>query len=393
MSNSLPAYSLIDGAGALQQFYEQHKNVSWIGFDTEFVGEKRYTTRLCLIQVISEHGLYLIDPIQLDGALGPFLKLISDPAILKITHAGDNDYRLLYNLYGTLPANLFDTQIAAGFVGYSYPVSFRKLVEGETGQHLKKGYAVTDWEARPFDQKQVRYALDDVLPLPTLWKNLSQKLDDRNRAHWAAEEFSQLEKESYYYRDPHHDAIKSNLMRNLNRKEKAFLLRLFAWRNETAKRRDHSKEMVLPAKYISHIVRGISSGGNALKQNRRVPDKLAQKYGKTFEDLYHQPITAEEEGVLARIPKESDTPAEEEVLMELLYQVIRYRCLQEDISINMVVPRNILKAIRSGEETAKEAIGESWRREMLGAYFMDWLATANTIDLRLMDDHIELWPE
>lgn len=393
MSNSLPAYSLIDGAGALQQFYEQHKNVSWIGFDTEFVGEKRYTTRLCLIQVISEHGLYLIDPIQLDGALGPFLKLISDPAILKITHAGDNDYRLLYNLYGTLPANLFDTQIAAGFVGYSYPVSFRKLVEGETGQHLKKGYAVTDWEARPFDQKQVRYALDDVLPLPTLWKNLSQKLDGRNRAHWAAEEFSQLEKESYYYRDPHHDAIKSNLMRNLNRKEKAFLLRLFAWRNETAKRRDHSKEMVLPAKYISHIVRGISSGGNALKQNRRVPDKLAQKYGKTFEDLYHQPITAEEEGVLARIPKESDTPAEEEVLMELLYQVIRYRCLQEDISINMVVPRNILKAIRSGEETAKEAIGESWRREMLGAYFMDWLATANTIDLRLMDDHIELWPD
>lgn len=392
MSHSLPPYSLIETTEALEAFYHAHKDLEWMGFDTEFVGEKRFRTTLCLIQTISEKGLFLIDSIKLKDDLGPFLTLIQDAGIEKITHAGDNDYRLLYNLYGILPKNIFDTQIAAGFAGYNYPTSFRKLVEGETGRHLKKGYAVADWEKRPFDDKALKYALDDVLPLPELHKALRKKLEKRKRSHWAAEEFAQLEKEAYYYKDPHHDALNSNLMRSLKKKDRIFLLRLFAWRNATAERRDHSKEMVLPSKYISHIVRGISSGANALKQNRRIPDKLAKKYGDEFEKLYRKEATDEELEVLKRLPYESDTTPEEDVLMELLYHVIKYRCIQEEISINMVVPRQILKAIRSGEETARDAVGDGWRNEMLGAYFTEWLATATEMDVRLHDDRIELWP-
>lgn len=392
MPDNLPSYTLIETPQALQAFYEAHRELPWMGFDTEFVGEKRFVTALCLIQTISDQGLYLIDPIRLKGEIGPFLKLIEDERIVKITHAGDNDYRLLYNLYGILPRNVFDTQVVAGFVGYSYPTSFARLVEGETGRHLKKGYAVTDWEARPLGSKQLGYALDDVLPLPDLWSKLKAKLEKRGRTHWAAEELKQLENEDAYYRDPHHDALNSKLMYSLKKKDKVFLLRLYAWRNATAERRDHSKEMVLPAKYISHIVRGISSGANALKENRRIPDKTAKRYGDEFEQLYKAPVTPEEEEILKRLPSESDSNPEEDVLMELLYHVIKYRCLKEDISINMVVPRNILKAIRSGEETAREAVGGGWREEMLGAYFIDWLATAKDMEVRLMEDRIELWP-
>ena len=348
MSHRLPPYTLIETPEALEDFYQAHKDLAWMGFDTEFVGEKRFRTALCLIQTISDKGLYLIDSIRLKDDLGPFLKLIEAERIEKITHAGDNDYRLLYNLYGTLPRNVFDTQIAAGFAGYNYPTSFRKLVEGETGQHLKKGYAVADWEKRPFDTKALKYALDDVIPLPELHKSLQRKLEKRGRAHWAAEEFALLEKDSYYYKDPHHDALNSNIMRSLKKKDRIFLLRLFAWRNATAERRDHSKEMVLPAKYISHIVRGIASGANALRQNRRIPDKLAKKYGNEFEKLYNKETTPAELEILKRVPSDSDTTPEEDVLMELLYHVIKYRCIQEEISINMVVPRQILKAIRSG---------------------------------------------
>lgn len=385
-------YTLIERKEDLEAFYEDHKGLSWLGFDTEFVGEKRYATRLCLIQTVSEKGLYLIDPIVLNEELQPFLRLIEHPGIEKITHAGDNDYRLLYNLYGTLPRNVFDTQIVGGFVGYKYPTSFRKLVEGELSKRLKKGYAVADWEARPLREKPIRYALDDVIPLPGLWRSLKQKLEERGRTHWAAEELERLEKEAFYYKDPHHEALNSNLMRNLNTKEKAFLLRLYAWRNKTAERRDHSKEMVLASKYIGHIVRGIPSGANALQQNRRIPNKMAKKYGEEFEKLYKKEITAEERAILARIPSEADISPKEEVLMELLYHVIKYRCLEEDISINMVVPRHILKSIRNDEETAKEAIGDGWRKEMLGEYFIEWLATAKEMDVRLEEDKIVLKP-
>lgn len=386
-------YTLIETPEALNQFYEDHKNLEWLGFDTEFIGEKRYTTRLCLIQTVSEKGLYLIDPIRLKDRLGPFLWLIEDERIEKITHAGDNDYRLLYNLYGTLPRNVFDTQVVGGFVGYKYPTSFRKLVEGELGKRLKKGYAVADWEARPLESKPIKYALDDVIPLPGLWRSLKEKLAQRNRTHWAEEELKGLERESSYYKDPHHDALNSNLMLNLNTKEKAFLLRLYAWRDRLAKKRDHSKEMVLPSKHIGHIVRGIPSGANALQQNRRIPNKLAQKYGKEFEALYKKDVTKAEQEILSRIPSEADISPKEQILMELLYHVIKYRCLEEDISINMVVPRHLLKTIRSGEETAKDAVGEGWRKEMLGEYFIEWLATAKDMNVQLADDKIVLIPK
>jgi ribonuclease D len=347
---------------------------------------------LCLIQTISDKGLYLIDPIHLQERLMPFLKLIEDARIEKITHAGDNDYRLLYNLYGTLPRNVFDTQIVGGFVGYKYPTSFRKLVEGELGKHLKKGYAVADWEARPLKSKPIQYALDDVIPLPGLWRSLKEKLAKRNRTHWAEEELKRLEQEDFYYKDPHHDALNSNLMRNLNTKEQVFLLRLYAWRDELAKRRDHSKEMVLASKYIGHIVRGIPSGANALMQNRRIPDKMAKRFGPEFEQLYNKPITEEEREVLTRVPSDADIAPKEQILMELLYHVIKYRCLEEDISINMVVPRNLLKTIRSGEETATEAVGNGWRKEMLGTYFIQWLATAKEMKVQLEEDRIVLVP-
>jgi len=182
-------YTLIETPDALDQFYEEHKNLDWLGFDTEFVGEKRYTTRLCLIQTISDKGLYLIDPIRLQERLGPFLRLIEDARIEKITHAGDNDYRLLYNLYGILPRNVFDTQVVGGFVGYKYPTSFRKLVEGELGKRLKKGYAVADWEARPLKNKPIKYALDDVIPLPGLWRSLKEKLKELLKQNQSGKEY------------------------------------------------------------------------------------------------------------------------------------------------------------------------------------------------------------
>ncbi|MCB0588513.1 MAG: HRDC domain-containing protein, partial [Phaeodactylibacter sp.] len=333
-----------------------------------------------------------IDPIRL-GRLDPFLDLIADQKVTKITHAGDNDYRLLNNLFGIVPRNVFDTQIAAGFVGYKYPVSFRKLVEGELGVHLKKGYAVTDWEGRPFQEKQLRYALNDVLFLPELWQQLGKKLEEQKRPHWAEEEFKLLEKEAYYYKDPNDEALKSNLMRSLKTREKIFLLRLFAWRRKVAEQRDHSKEMVMPAKYIGHIVRSISSGREALKHNRRIPGKLAEKYGATFEELYRRPASPEEREILQRLPSEQDEDPKEQIIMEMLYQVIKYKCLEEDISINMVVPRGELKKIRADEDDALELLAGGWRQEMLGAYFLDWLSNANRMKVDLLDEKIVIHPE
>jgi ribonuclease D len=391
MTQRTPAYTLIDNAQALESFYESHREVSWMAFDTEFVGEKRYITSLCLIQVYSEKGMYLIDPLQLKN-MDPFLRLIADPAITKITHAGENDYRLLNELYGTLPRNIFDTQVAAAFIGYKYPVSFRKLVESELNKFLKKGFAVADWESRPLTHKHIQYAIDDVKPLPALWKSLSEKLEAKGRLHWAQEEFSLWEKEHYYEKDPYGEALNNNMMRSLKEREQVFLIRLLEWRRQVAQSRNHSKEMVLPAKYLSHIIRGIPSGPEALKHNRRVPDKLVDRFGETFAKLYDQAITPEERAVLQRLPTEEEEDPREEIAVEMLYLAIRYKCLQEDISVHVALPRNAIRKIRAKDENALVLLETGWRREFLGSYFLEWLASATELEMQLEPDRIILLP-
>ena len=207
-------YTLIETAGALKAFCTENQTAEWLAVDTEFIGERRFDVLLCLIQVASPHGFYLIDPLCVRD-LTPFLSLLENPNILKITHAGENDYRLLNAHFGTIPQNVFDTQVAAGFVGHGYPASYGKLVEKEVGALIDKGYAATDWEARPLKKKQLDYALSDVTHLYELYEKLHDKLLAVNRLSWAKAESGRWETAEYYDRDPNREALMNTMMQTL----------------------------------------------------------------------------------------------------------------------------------------------------------------------------------
>ena len=121
-------YQLIETEEDIQLFLKENQDIKWIGFDTEFIGEKRFHTLLCLVQLATENGNYLIDTLKLTS-LPEILRIFEDPSILKLTHAGENDYRIFYQQFNIIPQNVFDTQIAAGFIGYKYPTSFQKLLD------------------------------------------------------------------------------------------------------------------------------------------------------------------------------------------------------------------------------------------------------------------------
>lgn len=385
------SYHLLEDEERLATFYEKNKNTPWLAFDTEFVGEKRYYTLLCLIQVATEEGVYLIDPIKIKD-IGLFLKLIENPDIVKITHAGDNDYRLLNTAFGTVPKNVFDAQVAAGFLGYRYPISFQNLVEGELGVRLKKGYAVADWASRPFQQRQLTYALDDVLPLRDLWTRMAKKLKAENRLHWVTEELSAWESQEYYTRDPHHELLTSNLVRSLRTRERIFLLRLLAWRNETAERKDYSKEMVLPGKMISHIVRGIASGKDALKKNRRIPDRFTDRYGKLFLQMYQEGATSEEKEVLERLPtnKNGELSDTDKIIRDLLYLLIQHKAQSQNVAPSLVMAKNMLDKMKADPELKSVITEAGWRQELLGDTFVRWIENINNLTLEIEGGKIEL---
>lgn len=389
MSKWSENYTYIETNEALERFARENEKAEWLCFDTEFVGEKRFLTQLCLLQVATERGNYLIDPLAAED-LDPFLDFLENPDVVKITHAGDNDYRLLHQDYGLVPVNVFDTQLAAGFAGYRYPISFRKLVDAELGVQLNKGLTVVDWEKRPLGKRYLRYALFDVLPLPDLWRSLQRKLEENGRMSWAKDEFSQWENEAYYEKDPNLEALKSNLIKSLKKKEQIFLLRLFAWRREQARNRDHSKEMVLPYKMMGQIVRSISSGKDGLLHNRRLPDKIGHRYGAKFEEMYNQPATEEEKQLLKQIPTVHNTDPREELVLELLYVLIKSKCLERGLSTDLVLPRNILKRVTANPDYIEEELGSGWRKEFLGEDLLHWLSNFDRLRFELKDHQIAL---
>jgi len=389
MTSKGESYQLIETQSDLEAFYKTNRQVNSMSFDTEFVGEKRFVTRICLIQVTTSHGNYLIDPFPLKD-LGPFLELVQDPGITTITHAGDNDYRLLFQQYDVVPKNVFDTQIAAGLAGYKYPVSLRRLVEGELRRSLKKGYTVADWESRPFQSKQLKYALNDVVLLYPLWRSLEQKLRDLRRKEWAEEEFRKLEEADFYIKDPNTEALGSRLIQSLKSQEQVFLIRLYEWRRKLAQEKNYSKEMILPKKMITHIVRTIQSGQDALRNNRRIPKRIASKYGNTFEALYKQEISKEEKRLLRRIEQQDTDDSEGDILLEMLYLVVKYKCMKEQISTNLVLPRGLLKKLKTDASLVEEELGDGWRGEFLGDTIIRWLMHYDQLDIAIAQEEIRL---
>lgn len=184
----LPETTVADAAG-LQDCLQHLAGCSHIAFDTEFVGEQTYRPDLCLVQVATAERLFLVDPLSC-GSLAAFWELLADPSRTAIVHAGREEMRMCYFGIGRTPAHVFDVQIAAGLVGYTYPIGYSGLVQELLGVRLSKGETLTDWRRRPLTAAQEKYAFDDVRFLLPIWKKLHDRLRRLNREDWAAEEFS-----------------------------------------------------------------------------------------------------------------------------------------------------------------------------------------------------------
>jgi ribonuclease D len=161
------------------------------GFDTEFVGEDSYHPHLCLVQVATPDRLLLIDPLTA-GPLDAFWKLVVDPRIVTVAHAGREEVRLCRLWGGQPPGNFFDTQLAAGLIGLTYPLGHGSLVSQLLGVQLAKGETLTEWRTRPLTRQQIRYAFDDVRYLLPLWQRIAGELAQLGRTDWASEEVARL---------------------------------------------------------------------------------------------------------------------------------------------------------------------------------------------------------
>lgn len=235
------AYNWVDQQEAFDDLVSRLLEADRIGIDTEFHRERTYWPRVALVQIGVGDDIYLVDTLEVDIApLAPVL----DADITIVMHAAGQDLEVLDRSCGTIPRYLFDTQVAAGFVGMSTP-SLSSLVERFVGQRLPKGDRLTDWFERPLRETQRTYAASDVAHLFTIHDLLLEELEATGRLQWALDECELA-------RTPGRPALPAELAwtrikeaRHLRGKARAIASQLALWREQTAQEHDIPPRFVL----------------------------------------------------------------------------------------------------------------------------------------------------
>jgi ribonuclease D len=235
-------FDWIDTSDALRQFLNDTGPVERIGLDTEFVRERTYHAQLALVQVAANGRIALIDPQGIDDP-SPLLELLRGPA-LKLVHSPGEDLQVLAHRYRTLPAPLFDTQIAAAFAGYGAGIGYQRLVETVLGITLAKGETRSDWLQRPLSPSQQRYAAEDVVHLEALYQVLAERLDTLGRRAWLEEDCARLIAGCTDEIGPHPHLSMCPAQR-MGRDAQARLCRLLLWREREARSSDKPRGWIL----------------------------------------------------------------------------------------------------------------------------------------------------
>ncbi len=344
-----------------------------LGIDTEFVGEGRYRPLLCLVQVAvlddqGESEVTVLDPLVGDGFdHGPLAKVLADPAVEIVLHAGRQDVALLRRVWETELTNIFDTQIAAGFAGLRAQLGYEPLLNEILGVRLRKSASFTKWDARPLSPEQVEYAREDVLHILQLSERLQERLAATGRLQWAVEECRFLE-EIRDERDT--DTIFAKLPRGggLDPAVRAVARELVVWREEAAREADRPVSSVLQDATLVEIARRRPKSVDRLTQIRGLHEGTLRRRGA---DIIAAVARGREQPPL---PSEYERPAQPEPedapLIALAESLVRTRALENDLAYELMAARadlqRIVLAVRDDRPLPEVRTLQGWRRELIG---------------------------
>ena len=357
---------------ALEMFCSRAQSVGRFGIDTEFVGEGRYRTLLCLIQLVvsDEESLevLVLDALDEQLDLAPLAALLADPALEVVMHAGRQDVALLRRDLRTEVTRIFDTQVAAGFAGLAAQAGYDTLLREMLGVRVQKTASYTRWDRRPLDDEQLAYAREDVLHLLELARSLERHLGASGRLAWALEECRWLEQVADT-RDV--DVIFGRLPRinSLSGAARAVARELVRWREELAERQDRPVTTVLNDAALVEIAKRSPRTPAALEQIRGVnPGSLRRRGEELLAAIAHAatlpPIAAEPSHHEAAVS--TDGPQ-----IALAEAFVRSRALETGLAYELIATRADLAAavasVRTGRAAPDVRTLRGWRQELVGA--------------------------
>jgi ribonuclease D len=347
-----------------------------LAIDTEFMSEGRYRALLCLVQVAVDDPtspIILIDTLD-EVEVGPLGRLLADPAVQVIVHAGRQDVAILRRVWHTQLTNLFDTQIAAGFAGGSAQAGYGNLLGQVLGRRIGKSASYTRWDQRPLTAEQLSYAAEDVAHLLELADELQRRLRETGRMEWAHEECRRLE-EATDERDPETAWERLPRIGQLDARSRAVAGELAAWRERTAAREDRPVGSVVADPALVELAKRHPATLQGLEQIRGIYPSGIRRRGEEILEAIRRGLSA------PPIPREpargrgepADTP-----LIALAEALLRARALEAGLAYELIASRSelelIVAAARRGEPEPEVRTLGGWRRELVGEDLRDLLS-------------------
>jgi ribonuclease D len=352
-----------------------------LALDTEFMGEGRYRTLLCLVQLAvpgdraNGDPIALLDPLDETLETEPLAELLADPAVQIVVHAGRQDIALMRRWLNTDVSNVFDTQIAAGFAGLGAQASYDSLLAEILELRVAKSASFTRWDARPLSAEQLSYAREDVVHLLELAAEIERRLSALGRLEWAREECEPIARSSDQ-RDP--EAIFARLPRvnGLGAGARTIARELVRWRERTAERQNRPVQGVLSDATLVEVARRGPSSRAELEKirglggagNTRRADELLETVKRAREN----PGDPAPASVRPPAPRPDDAP-----LIALGEALLRARAREANLAYELLAARADLQAIvaaaRVGEQEADVRTLRGWRRELAGAELLELL--------------------
>jgi ribonuclease D len=260
------SHETITSPAQLADLCDRLRRADRIGIDTEFVSEDTYRPELCLVQIATKDDLAVIDPYKA-GDLAPFWKTLTEGNHVTIVHAAREELNFALNACKRPPANLFDTQLAAGFCSSEYPASYGSVVTRFLNARPAKGEQRTDWRRRPLSDEQIDYALEDVRYLLPLHDTMQRKLKKLNRLEWLTEEMERWLADVHDSRDrPRWRRVAG--LGNMSPRNLAIVRELWMWRRKEAERRDVPPRRVLRDDLIVELAKRKSDDVERIKAVR-----------------------------------------------------------------------------------------------------------------------------
>ncbi|MFZ2170117.1 MAG: ribonuclease D [Methylococcaceae bacterium] len=347
----------------LANLCEQIKQEPWLALDTEFLREKTYYPKFCLLQIATPEWVACVDPIALPN-LKDLFDEIYNPAIVKVFHSCRQDLEIFYQLTGKLPAPLFDTQVAAPLLGFQDNPGYAMLVSSLLSINLNKAHTRADWSKRPLTDAQIEYAADDVIYLCQIYQIMVQKLTELGRIDWLKHDFAELTNPALYVVAPEKAWFKIRGKNKLTGKQLSIIQTLAQWREKTAQSEDRPKSWLLRDEMLFDLAKLQPETIEDLANVRGINERAVNRYGKELCQLIslaknRAPLPLNEKGRPAKKTQQ------QEAILDILTALVRIRAEENSLNPTILASRKDLEVLLFNDDDECPLL-HGWRFTMAG---------------------------